>query len=196
MLNKQAKVVSPREQQRLLDHTSHFRHPARDRVIVLLSFKAGMRAVEIAGLTWSMVTDASGNIGDAIALPNRASKGKSGGRVIPMHKDLREALAALREARPDKCRADLPVIYSERAAGLNANAIAVWFFERFKEIGIEGASSHSGRRTFVTTAARKIVEAGGSLRDVQQLAGHASLSTTQRYIEGDAAAKRKVIDLI
>ena len=80
--------------------------------------------------------------------------------------------------------------------GYSANAIAVWFRTRYAEIGIEGASSHSGRRTFITAAARKITEAGGSLRDVQQLAGHASLATTQAYIEGDTEAKRKVIDLI
>jgi integrase/recombinase XerD len=72
----------------------------------------------------------------------------------------------------------------------------VWFHTRFAELGVQGASSHSGRRTFITSAARKIVEAGGSLRDVQELAGHASLGTTQRYIEGDSAAKRKVIGLI
>ena len=57
------------------------------------------------------------------------------------------------------------------------------------------AESHSGRRTFVTRCAKKIVEAGGSLRDVQELAGHASLATTQRYIQGDTAAKRRVVDL-
>jgi integrase/recombinase XerD len=196
MLTKQAKVVSARELQRLFDRVTHGRHPERDRAIVLLSFKAGLRAKEIAGLTWSMVTDASGSLGDVIALPNRASKGKSGGRVIPMHGELREALASLMAARKDKVRSDRPVIYSERADGISANAIATWFYERFKELGIEGASSHSGRRTFITAAARKIVEAGGSLRDVQELAGHSSLGTTQRYIEGDSAAKRKVIGLI
>jgi integrase len=59
----------------------------------------------------------------------------------------------------------------------------------------DGASSHSGRRTFVTRCAKNIVAAGGSLRDVQELAGHASLATTQRYIQGDTAAKRRVVDL-
>jgi integrase len=68
--------------------------------------------------------------------------------------------------------------------------------DRFAELRIEGASSHSGRRTFITAAAKKIVEAGGSLRDVQELAGHTSLATTQRYIQGDTAAKRNVIKLI
>jgi integrase/recombinase XerC len=196
MLTKQAKVVSPKELQRLMDHIGHSRHPARDRAIILLSFKAGLRAKEIAGLTWSMVTDASGELGDRIALPNRASKGRNGGREIPMHRELRAALEALKAARPDKVRPDRPVIYSERATGVSANSIATWFYERFRDLGINGASSHSGRRTFITSAARKIVEAGGSLRDVQELAGHSSLATTQRYIAGDSAARRKVIDLI
>ena len=90
----------------------------------------------------------------------------------------------------------LPVVYSERADGYSANAVAVWFLTRYREIGIEGASSHSGRRTFITAAAKKITEAGGSLRDIQELAGHSSLATTQRYIQGDTAAKRNVIALI
>jgi integrase/recombinase XerD len=164
--------------------------------MVLLSFKAGLRAKEIAGLTWSMVTTATAELADAISLPNRASKGKNGGRTIPLHNELRAALATLMSARGDKVRSHLPVIYSERADGYSANAVAVWFLTRFREIGIEGASSHSGRRTFITATAKKISEAGGSLRDIQELAGHSSLATTQRYIQGDTAAKRNVIGLI
>jgi integrase/recombinase XerD len=155
-----------------------------------------MRAKEIAWLSWSMITDASGGLADAIAVPNRASKGKGGGRIIPMHLDLREALSALSSARPDKVRADRLVIYSERGRGLTPNAIATWFGDVYRELGIEGASSHSGRRTFITNAAEKIIEAGGSLRDVQELAGHADLNMTARYIAGDTAAKRKVIEML
>ena len=163
---------------------------------VLLSFKSGLRACEIASLTWSMATTATGELSDAISLPNRASKGKGGGRTIPLHDELRMALANLKSVRGDKARPELPVIYSERAPGYSANAIAVWFLTRFREVGIEGASSHSGRRSFITALAKKITEAGGSLRDVQELAGHSSLGTTQRYIQGDTAAKRNVIALI
>jgi integrase len=196
MLTKQAKTLSRKELQRLLDRVTHGRHPERDRVMILLSFRAGLRSKEISGLTWSMITDASGTLADTIALPNRASKGRNGGRSIPLHDELRDALAALMAARPDKVLADRPVVYSERADGYSANAVAVWFHERYREVGIEGASSHSGRRTFITALSKKIIEAGGSLRDVQQLAGHASLSMTQAYIEGDAAAKRNVMKLI
>jgi integrase/recombinase XerD len=164
--------------------------------MVLLTFKGGLRACEVANLRWSMVTTATGELADAISLPNRASKGKGGGRTIPLHDDLRAALASLMAVRGDKVRPHLPVVYSERANGYSANAVAVWFLTRFREAGIEGASSHSGRRTFITSAAKKITEAGGSLRDIQELAGHASLATTQRYIQGDSAAKRNVIGLI
>jgi integrase/recombinase XerC len=195
-LGKQAKVVKRSELTRLLDHVSRSRHPERDRVIVLFSFKAGLRAKEIAALSWSMLTDASGEIADVIALTNSASKGRNGGREIPMHPELRSALVALRAVRGEKARPHLPVVYSERGRGYSAAAIAVWFHTRFAELRIEGASSHSGRRTFITSAAKKIVEAGGSLRDVQELAGHTSLATTQRYIQGDTAAKRNVIKLI
>jgi len=81
---------------------------------------------------------------------------------------------------------------------MSPTAVAVWFQQLYGEDGLDlkGASSHSGRRTFVTKLAKKAVEAGGSLRDVQQLAGHASLQTTQRYIEGNSDAKRRMIDLI
>ncbi len=72
----------------------------------------------------------------------------------------------------------------------------MWFHRLYGDLGLSGCSSHSGRHTFITRAAQKIVEAGESLRDVQQLAGHANLGTTQRYIEGSAEAKRRVVPLI
>ena len=59
------------------------------------------------------------------------------------------------------------------------NLFAGWY----RTLGFSGCSSHSGRRTFITGAARKITRVGGSLRGVQMWAGHAALSTTQHYIE-------------
>jgi integrase/recombinase XerC len=162
----------------------------------LLSIKAGMRAVEIASITWGMVIDAAGEITDVISLENRASKGRGGGRHIPVHSDLNAALVALHRERWDKARPDWPVIHSERERGLSAGAVAVWFHRLYRDLGMVGCSSHSGRRTFITRAARKISEAGGSLRDVQMLAGHANLGTTSRYIEHDAEAQKKVVSLI
>jgi len=88
------------------------------------------------------------------------------------------------------------VIRDSRGRAMTANAVAVWFHRLYASLGFQGASSHSGRRTFITRAARKIVECGGSLRDVQQLAGHSSLAVTQGYIEGDTDAKRRVVAMM
>jgi integrase len=76
------------------------------------------------------------------------------------------------------------------------SCIVVWFNRAFKNIGLKGCSSHSGRRTFVTRAARVVHKAGGCLRDVQLLAGHRSIQTTQRYIDGDSDAQRKLVAMI
>ena len=91
---------------------------------------------------------------------------------------------------------DRAVVSSERGGPLTASSVTKWFFHLYRDVGMSGCSSHSGRRTFITRAARKVSEVGGSVRDVQQLAGHASLQTTQRYIEGDTDAKRKLVQLI
>ena len=183
---KQAKILSDAQVRAALGHVdSVSRYPERDRVMILLSVKAGLRAREIAGLTWSMVTDAECTLGDAILLPNSASKGRNGGRTIPLNPTLREALEALGANRGDDARSDAHIIHSEHGEGYSPSAVQVWFARLYGALGFDGASSHSGRRTFITKAAKKIIEAGGSLRDIQELAGHSSLATTQRYIQGD-----------
>lgn len=127
-----------------------------------------------------MVTDADGHVGAALQLRDEASKGRSG-RVIPLNKELRESLEQLQ-----KNRGRSPfIVTKERAEKATPASIVNLFAAWYRIIGLKGCSSHSGRRTFITNAARKISTVGGSLRDVQMLAGHRALSTTQRYIEAD-----------
>jgi integrase/recombinase XerC len=192
---KQAKTISRTQEIAILRHLETTRHPERDAAMFLLSMKAGLRAKEIAALTWAMVTDAEGQVGDVIALENHASKGKSG-RSVPMNSSLRGALNTLQEQCGEKAKADWPVIYSERGKGLSAASVKEWFLRLYDTLGMTGCSSHSGRRTFITRAARKVSDVGGSVRDVQQLAGHASLAATQRYIEGSSDAKRKLVEIV
>ena len=191
MLGKQAKILFDENINDLLAFAARTRYPIRNRVIVLLSVKAGLRAGEIANLTWDMVTDPTGNIGGTIALVDRIAKKKSG-RLIPLHADLRDSLVSLQNAAGGPG----PVIRSERGSAMTPVSIVNWFASAYRAIGLTGCSSHSGRRTFVTRAARLVHKAGGSLRDVQVLAGHRSIQTTQRYIDGDSDAQRRLVALI
>jgi integrase len=126
-----------------------------------------------------------------IALPDHIAKNKSG-RQIPLHSDLRAALITLQNGGGDTG----PLIKSERDRAMTPASIVNWFGTAYRAIGLSGCSSHSGRRTFVTRAARLVHKAGGSLRDVQVLAGHRSIQTTQRYIDGDSDAQRRLVALI
>ena len=192
-LGKQAKTLSKGQVEAVLGYLAKTRWPTRNRVIFLLSAKAGLRAKEIARLTWRMVTDARGQIGQAIHLENTASKGQSG-RVVPMNDELRTALAAY--APTVGIVSSRFLIESERSDGMSAQAIVNLFWRWYRHIGFDGCSSHSGRRTFITNTARKISTVGGSLRDVQMLAGHTNLRTTQRYIEANPEAQVRIVELV
>jgi integrase len=154
--------------------------------------KAGLRAAEIANLTWEMVLDPQGGVCTSLELRDSAAK-MGHGRVIPLHSDLRVALTALNKAVSS---GQQPVVQSERHNKMKARSIVIWFSRAYRAIGLDGCSSHSGRRTFITRAARLVHKAGGSLRDVQLLAGHRSIQTTQRYIDGDSDAQRRLVSLI
>lgn len=192
-LGKQAKPLSKGQSEAVLGYLGNTRYPIRNRLIFLLSTKAGLRAREIAFLTWRMVTDAQGAIGKAIVLQNDASKGRSG-RIIPLGEELRRALGEWHQSI-----GTVPsgrVIQTERSKQTSPQAIVNMFSRWYEEMGFDGCSSHSGRRTFITNAARKISLVGGSLRDVQMLAGHSSLRVTQGYIDGEQDAQRRIVDLI
>jgi len=192
MPGKRAKILSDENIEDLLLFAETTRYPLRNKVVVLLSARAGLRAGEIAKLTWDMVSGPAGEISWSLELPNHAAK-KGSGRAVPIHPDLQRSLSELRAST----RATGPVIASERGGKpMTPVSIVLWFAQAYRAIGLDGCSSHSGRRTFITRAARLVYRAGGSLRDVQLLAGHRSIQTTQGYIDGDTDAQRKLVSLM
>ena len=191
MAGRHAKTLTKQQLVAALRRAAHSRYPERDRVMVLLSVKAGLRAGEIAKLTWPMVVDAQGRVASHIELHDAAAKKRSG-RTIPLHPDLMRSLRRLHKQYAVRG----PVIQSERGEALRPSSVVNWFARLYRELGFEGCTSHSGRRTFITNAARLVFKAGGSLRDVQQLAGHRSIEHTQAYIDGDARAKRRLVNLL
>jgi integrase/recombinase XerD len=193
LAGKQAKTLSPAQIRTALSYLATTRNAERDLVMFLLSVRAGLRAKEIAGATWTMVMDSDGRISELLALEDRVAKMRSG-RTIPLSNDLKAALEGLHAKR--KPAPSEPIIYSERQESFGAATVAQRFFHIYARLGFTGCSSHSGRRTFITTCARKISLVGGSLKDVQLMAGHADLTSTSGYIDGDPEAARRVVNLL
>ena len=214
MAGKQAKVVPDDAVRDMLAVCENHRYSHRDKVIVLLSMKAGLRAMEIAKIRRKHVMTSDRQVDIVIHLENKLCK-KGSGRTIPINAELRAAIELLFHKVPGL--PDDPLILSERSMSASYNpetgkkvrpepddvpycmhpkSIVLFFQRLYGRLGLIGCSSHSGRRTFGTKVARSIVKVGGSLRDVQQLLGHTDLATTQKYIDGDNEAKRKVVDLI
>jgi integrase len=171
-----------------LDRVS--RRAMQDRALFLMSFKAGLRAAELAGLKWRDVCDVYGQIvasGDLWYVPDNICK-YGGGRWIPMHPTLRLALEEHRAKLPEaQRRASQPVFPPAKPTRIGdhakPNTMQRYIGRRYEQLGLSGCSSHSGRRSFVTALARSHNEFGCSLRDVQKLAGHKNLATTETYIE-------------
>lgn len=161
--------------------------------MILLSFKAGLRACEMAGLTWPMLLGPTGRMKGTIELGMGITKGGRF-RTIPLAAELKKALKKLHVQSGKPMTG--PVILSERGAAMTSRSVVNWFKTTYASINMQGCTSHSGRRTFITLAARNLSKVNGSLRDVQELAGHSALSTTERYIQGDRAVQRQLVDLI
>jgi integrase len=192
---KQAKTITSQTITAMMGYLQTTRQPLRNQLVFLLSVKGGLRAIEISNLTWSMVMDAEGNLTDEFVITNHASKGKTGGRVVPIARQLKDILVEY-HAFTTRKEPHQRIVQTERSDKPSARVIVNMFSRWYQAVGLEGCSSHSGRRTFITNGAKKITAVGGSLRDIQYLSGHSSLQTTQRYIDGDSEARRKVVDII
>ncbi len=196
-VGKQAKVITKTIEQNIVHHLSNTRLPEKNLVMFLLSIKAGLRAKEISQITWNDVLDVEGEVSNSITITNKVSKGSNGGRVIPLNKDLKNALEVLWGMRRDTIKdTSLKIIFNQSGVSMSSNSVVMWFHRLYKKMGIEGASSHSGRRTAITRMARKISTVGGSLKDIQEIAGHSSIQNTQRYIDVNEAAKQAVVNLV
>ena len=192
MLGRQAKILSDMQIKAVLGALDGSRNGLRNKVMFLLSLN-GLRAKEVAALELSMITDAEGNLADSIALQDKATKGHSG-RVVFMSPALKEQLTEYLEQRRNI--SSKFVIITERSERFSAHAVVVFFARLYRKLGFVGLSSHSGRRSFATRAARKISQAGGSLRDVQALLGHRWIATTEKYLDQEIDAQRKVTEMI
>lgn len=195
MAIKRAKTLTKEQLDMLLDYITHnSTMPVRDRLLILLSHKAGLRAGEIAKMDMTAVTDSEGRIAKDIRVFSNVGK-KQRERMIPMHPMIKEALRDFRFKYPNADRFAILRHKQEKIEtkekgtrlwkpkSMSPAVLTTWFWKLYNGAGFTGCSSHSGRRTFGTTMARTANNFHNSLRDVQLLLGHARLETTEAYIE-------------
>ena len=189
---KQAKTLNQAELRKVLDYISTRKHSARNRAMLMITFLAGMRVGEVASLRFVDVLDNEGNIQSEIRLTPAMTKGQHA-RVVFINERLRKELQQyIRIYSPaDKA---MKLFYSQKKTsnGFNSNTLAQHFHFLYKRAGLDGASSHSGRRTFITNLASK----GVGVRVLMNLAGHKSIATTQAYIDINDNMLRSAVELV
>lgn len=193
---KQAKVLDQDELKRLLKIVRFTRHKERNRLIVLLSFGAGLRACEIAQLkvkdVLSVQTDIV-EVKDTIYLKSFQTKGNSDQQVIvseALRKEIGQYFSKNRYLLNNR---EGHLLRSQKTRqGFSSQTIQNLFRFLFQEANIENASSHSGRRSFITNLSEK----GVSVRVIQELARHSSMVTTQRYIDVSIDKLKNAVELV
>lgn len=187
----QAKTLTQNEIDQVLRYiATKNRYAIRNRALLLTSFYSGMRVGEIASLTINDVKNEDGTIRNEIRLSASQTKGNVG-RVVFVNEKLRTELDNYLSNRRIKDNYQ-PLFYTEKREGFNANTLTQWFFWLYKKAGISSASSHSGRRTFITNLANK----GVGVRVLASLAGHKSINTTMIYIDTNDEIKRRAVELV
>jgi integrase/recombinase XerD len=189
---KQAKLLTDVEFKRLSAVINALRYPTRNHTLVALSFYAGLRACEMAALRVGDVFGEDGTAKDTIYLTADQTKGGDSGTVLVNAKLKRQLVAFAKQYPAHVSNRSAPLLFSAKGGGFTAQTIVNLFKRIYGLAGIDGASSHSGRRQFVTELADKGINA----RLVQVLARHKHLSTTQRYIDVNESKLRGAIELI
>ena len=187
---RQAQTLNEAQLRRVIQYCRSRRHPTRDETIILTSFYAGLRAKEIAALTVGNVFDEAGAVRTKFILSAAQSKGRHT-RTVYLNQRLRKALleysAFIRITDPQR-----PLFESQKGGHLSANTMCQLFLDIYKAVGLKDASSHSGRRTYITRLANK----GVGVRLLAELAGHSHISTTQRYIDVNSEQLSEAVELL
>ena len=187
---RQAQTLTDAQLRRVLHYCRSRRHPLRDETIILTSFYAGLRAIEIAALKYADVYDEQDAVRDQFTL--RATQSKGGRtRTVYIGSKLKRALKEY-QASIVRNKEDMPLFPSQKGGHFSANTMCQLFLDIYKACGLIDASSHSGRRTYITKLANK----GVGVRLLAELAGHSHISTTQRYIDVNAEQLKEAVELL
>ncbi len=197
----QARVITEKELRKVLNFCNKQPHSARNKAMLLCTHMAGMRVGEVAALRICDVLALDGTVKEEIALSATQTKG-SKARTVLVPKKLQDELTVYLQQRfglsnllavtqTDTLRALFPTQKNPKR-GFTANTLCQLFHKLYKDAHMSGATSHSGRRTFIT----KLADKGVGVRVLMALAGHKSIATTQRYIELNPTVMKAAVELI
>ena len=188
----QAKTLSNADLEQVFSYVEGKAHSVRNRAMLLLTHLAGLRVGEVACLRWQDVTNKDGSVKDEIRLLAEMTKGHHARTVFVSNK-LREELEAYADTA--KCvDRSYPFFATQKSIrqGFSANSLTQTLATLYRGAGLEGASSHSGRRTFLTNLANK----GTAIHLLKALAGHRSIQTTATYLYSSPDQLRAVVELV
>lgn len=188
-MSKQAKTLTNVDIRRILDFIALKKHAARNRAMFLVTLYAGLRVGEVASLRYMDVLDVDNQVRDEIRLDASVTKGNEA-RTVFVNAKLRKELQYYISVTPYQNLADR-LFYTQKNEGFTANTLTQFFHYLYRSAHVDGATSHSGRRTFITTLANK----GVSVRLLASLVGHKNISTTQFYIDVNDDMKRSAVEL-
>jgi integrase/recombinase XerD len=186
----QARVLNPQELRRVLDYIATRKHSLRNRAMLLLTHYAGMRVGEVASLRICDVLNGDKTIKAEVRLMPNQTKGKHP-RTVYLNERIQRELSGYIRCIPihDPTK---PLFYTQKKAGFSANSLTQYFFYLYKNVGLEGASSHSGRRSFLTGLANK----GTAIHILKSLAGHRNISTTASYLYSSPDQLKAAVELV
>ena len=188
---KQARILTKSEFKRLLAIVDSNKHAERNRAVLYLSFYGGLRACEIASLRLHDVVDDERQVKSQFVLEKHMTKGNERQRVM-LNNTLKKELQKYVDSVCCGYSRNDAFIKSQKGDSFSALTIVQLFARLYKKSGIEGASSHSGRRQFITTLAEKQV----NVRVIQALARHRNLNTTMRYIDINDKKLGNAVELV
>ena len=186
----QAATLSDAQIKRALRWCTTRRYVTRDSTILLFSLYTGLRAKELAALRIGDVYNAEGAPRTQFTLSAAQTKG-SRTRVVFVNTALSAQLVSYAQWRRSTNAAE-PLFRSQKGKHFSANTMCQLFLNIYKACGLSDASSHSGRRTFITRLANK----GVGVRVLAALAGHSSIAVTQRYIDVNDAQLANAVELL
>ena len=186
----QAKTLTTAELEQVLAYIASRKFALRNRVMLLTGYLSGMRVGEISSLKISDVMNTDGSVKSEIRLTAEQTKGRHP-RTVFVSQKLREELQYYIDLR-QPVNVSYPLFITAGRKRFTANGMTQHFFWLFKNAGIAGASSHTMRRSFITTLATK----GIGVRVLASLAGHRSITVTQKYIDVNDDMKRNAVELI